>query len=523
MAVPASAVRAAIQRRLADEVGTLGVDQPSMFCLAYPSPYTVGMSSLGFQTLYRILWAEGIGCHRAFLPDGWDRHALQWPPPPEPILSYEAMRPLSDYPLIGVSVAYELEIAGLIRMLHGAGIPLLASQRRARDPIIIAGGPLTDTNPASLLPFVDVLISGEAEALLPEAIRRLAAGVDRDDALTRIAGLPHSALGEIEPGRIAPLPACASAPHELLPAYSAITTPHTELSDMFLIEPERGCSRRCTFCVMRGPSTGGMRILDAALPLGLIPDHAKRVGLVGAAVTDHPELEPMVAKIVESGRGVGVSSLRADRLTPSLLDALSRGGYRQITVASDGISERLRALLVRKIDAESLLRAAELVRDNGRLRGLKIYQMIGVPTETDADADELVAFIRELSRITRVTLGISTFVAKRNTPLDGQEFVGVSAAEARLAAIARGLRGAATMRPQSPKWAHVEWLLARHGAEGGHAALAATQAGGSYRAWVRAFAELGPPSRPWVYGDEAAQARRRGKAAGPRDRLTVVA
>ncbi len=522
MSVSSSAVRAVIHSRLADETGTLGLGSPSSFCMAYPSRYGVGMSSLGFQTLYRILWAEGIGCHRAFLPDAWDKHALPWPPPPEPILSYEAMRPLSDYPIIGVSVAYELEIAGLIRMLHGAGIPLLAADRRARDPIIIAGGPLTDTNPACLLPFVDVLISGEAEALLPEAIRRIAAGVDRDDSLQRIGGLPNAALGEIEPGRIAPLPACATAPRELLPAYSAITTPNTELADMFLVEPERGCSRRCTFCVMRGPSTGGMRILDADVPLALIPDHAKRVGLVGAAVTDHPELEAMVNHIVEGGRGIGVSSLRADRLTPSLVDALGRGGYRQITVASDGISERLRGLLVRKIDADALRHAAELVRDSGRVRGLKVYQMIGVPTEGDEDVAELIAFVRELAKITRITLSISTLVAKRNTPLDGQPFVGVAAAEARLATIARGLRGKAQMRPASPKWAHVEWLLAHYGAEGGYAALAATQAGGSYRAWVRAFADIGPSTRALVFGDEAALARRRGKASIPRDRLAVI-
>lgn len=522
LSISASAVRATIERRLADEVGTLGVDQPSSFCLAYPSPYSVGMSSLGFQTLYRILWAEGIGCHRAFLPDAWDRSALVWPPPVEPILSYEAKRPLSDYPIIGVSVAYELEITGLVRMLHGAGIPLLAADRRARDPIIIAGGPLTDSNPACLLPFVDVLIAGEAEALLPEAIRRIAGASDRDDALLRVSSLPHTVLGEIEHGRIAELPTCATVAQELLPAYSQITTPHTELADMFLVEPERGCSRRCTFCVMRGPSTGGMRIVDASTPLSLVPAHAKRVGLVGAAVTDHPELESLVSRIVESGRGVGVSSLRADRLTPALLDALERGGYRQITVASDGISERLRGLLQRKIDETALVRAAELVRDNGRLRGLKVYQMIGVPTETDDDAKELIAFVRRLAKITRITLSISTFCAKRSTPLDGQPFVGVAAAEARLAAIAKGLAGTAKMRPQSPKWAHVEWLLARHGAAGGHAALVATQAGGTYRAWVRAFASLDAPTRSWVYGDEAVLARRRGKAAIPRDRLATV-
>ncbi len=522
MTVGIAEVRDTIDRRLADEIGTLAIEQPAPICLVYPSPYHVGMSSLGFQTLYRLLNDEGIGCHRAFLPDAWQGAALPWPPPKEPILSYEAKRPISDYPLLGFSVAYELEIAGLIRMLHGAGIPLLARDRRARDPIIVAGGPLTDTNAAALLPIVDVLVAGEAEALLPELVRRFADARDRDDALGRIAELPHTVLGEHSPGRIAELPACASAPHELLPARSAITTPHTELADMFLVEPERGCSRRCTFCVMRGPSTGGMRILPAARALELVPQHARRVGLVGAAVTDHPELEELVTRIVEQGRGVGVSSLRADRLTPRLLDALARGGYRQITVASDGISERLRTLLVRKIDAAALRRSAELVRAHGGFRGLKVYQMIGVPTENDDDVAELVELVRELGRLVRVTLGISTFVAKRNTPLDGQPFAGVATAQARLGAIARGLQGIAEIRPQPPKWAHVEWLIARAGHEGGYAAIDATTNGGSYRAWVNAFARLEAPSRALVFGDEAAIARRKGKAATVRDRLPVV-
>jgi radical SAM superfamily enzyme YgiQ (UPF0313 family) len=520
--IPASAVKAAIDRRLHDEVGTLGIGQPAAFCMAYPSPYAVGMSSLGFQTLYRRLWSLGIGCHRAFLPDGWDKAAMPWPPPAEPILSYEGKRPLSDYPYIGVSVAYELETSGLLRMLHAAGIPLLAADRRGRDPLIIAGGPLTDTNPACILPFVDVLVVGEGEETLPNLLLRLDGAQDRDDALARVTGLPHIIRGEVARDRFEAVPKGAMAPRELLPAYSQITTPHTELAEMFLVEPERGCSRRCTFCVMRGPSTGGMRLLPADTPLSLVPAHAKRVGLVGAAVTDHPELETLVHHIVESGRGVGVSSLRADRLTPALLAALERGGYRQITVASDGISERIRGVLQRKISADDLVRAAELVRANGKLRGLKIYQMIGVPTETDDDARELVAFIRDLSRITRITLGISTFVAKGNTPLDGQPFFGAAAAQARLDAIARGLAGAAVMRPQSPKWAHVEWLLARHGPEGGHAALVATRAGGRYRDWLRAFEPLVDVGRAWNYGDEQAIARRRGKAATVRDRLPVL-
>jgi radical SAM superfamily enzyme YgiQ (UPF0313 family) len=517
-----SEARALIRERLLDERGTLGRGQPASVCLAYPSPYRVGMSSLGFQTLYRRLNEAGIGCHRAFLPDDWEPTALPWPQPRQPILSYEGERPLSDHRVIGLSVAYELEIVGVIRLLEGAGIPVLAADRGRHDPIIVAGGPLTGTNPSVLLPFVDLLIFGEGEQTLPAALEAIFDAPDRQQGIERAAALPHTIEGEIAPGHFAPFPATAVAPRELLPAYSAITTPHTELSDMFLVEPERGCSRQCTFCVMRGPTTGGMRLLPEETALTHVPPHARRVGLVGAAVTDHPALEDIVAGIVKSGRGVGVSSLRADRLTPRLVENLARGGYRQITVASDGISERMRKLLVRKIDTDALLRAAQLVRAQERVGGLKIYEMMGVPGEDDSDVDELVAFALELASITRITLTFSTFVAKRNTPMDGQPFLGVKQAEARLRRIRAGLRGRVQIRPQSPRWAHIEYELAQRGPEVGRAALQAVHAGGRYADWVRALGELPENRRPLVFGDEAARARRKGKAA-QHPRLPVVA
>jgi radical SAM superfamily enzyme YgiQ (UPF0313 family) len=454
------------------------------------------------------------------LPDEWERNSLSWPQPRRQILSYETEQPISSYPIIGLSVAYELEIAGVIRLLEGAGIPLLAAARGPRDPIVIGGGPLTNSNPSVLLPFVDILIAGEAEALLPAAIERILELRERGPAIEAVAGLPHTIRGEIEPGHVEPLPTMASGPDELLPARSAIVTPETELADMFLIEPERGCSRRCTFCVMRGATTGGMRPLDIETPLALIPEHAKKVGLVGAAVTDHPQLEQLVSRIVERGKGIGISSLRADRLTPSLLRALAAGGYRTITVASDGISERMRRALDRKISEADLLRAAELIAAGGFHR-MKVYEMMGAPGETDADVDELIRFALELARIVRLTLTFSTFVAKRNTPLDREAFMGVRAAEARLAKIRGALEGKVELRPQPPKWAWIEYLLAQGGPAAGHAAIAAVHAGGSHRAWAQALEPVSPDTRPPCYGDEWLAARRTGKAA-TRPRLPVI-
>lgn len=508
--------RAAIRERRSREIVLMEAPQDASFALAYPSPYRAGMSSLGFQSLYRQLNEAGIGTHRVFLPDAWEALALPWPQPKQAIVSYEAERPLSSYPRIGLSIAYELEIGGVIRLLEGAGIPVLAASRTDRDPIIIGGGPLTFSNPNVAIPFVDLLIVGEGEERLPQVLEILESTPGRREAIEAAGKLDNVIVGEIDRGRYEPLPTPARAPKGLLPAHSAILTPDTELADMFLVEPERGCSRRCTFCVMRGgTAAGGMRILPKERPLDVLPAEAKRVGLVGAAVTDLPHLESLVSDIVDSGRGVAISSLRADRLTPRFLYDLKRGGYRTITVASDGISERMRLALDRKVSEEDLVQAATKISAAG-FHKMKVYEMIGAPGETEEDVEELIRFALELSKIQRLTLTFSTFVAKRNTPLDGQAFLGVKEAEARLQQIRRGLRGKVEIRPQSPRWAYIEYFLAQWGPEAGHAALKAIHAGGRYADWLRAFKETPHTPRTLRFGDEETRARRRGKAIQPR-------
>src|SRR5690606_24255922 len=241
----------------------------------------------------------------------------------------------------------------------------------------------------------------------------------------------------------------AKAADETLPAYSVIRTPHTELSDMHLVESERGCHRKCTFCVMRRSTNGGMRLADVDRILATIPEDATRVGLVGAAVSDHPRLLDIVGGIVDAGRECSLSSLRADRLSPELLEMLQRGGLRSITVASDGPSERLRKLLEKNIRAKHLLRAAELARDN-QLK-LKVYMMVGVPEETPDDVDELIEFTRELASYTPISLGIAPFVAKRNTPLDRAPFAGIKEVEATLKQLRKGLQGVAEIRSTSAR------------------------------------------------------------------------
>jgi radical SAM superfamily enzyme YgiQ (UPF0313 family) len=283
-------------------------------------------------------------------------------------------------------------------------------------------------------------------------------------------------------------PPVAQADDALLPARSQIITPHTELSSMYLTEAARGCSRGCTYCVMCRSTNGGMRPADPALVLGGIPARARRVGLVGAAVTDHPRIVEIVRGVVDSGREVGISSLRADRLSGELVGLLRRGGYRTLTVAADGASERLRRQIERKTYERHLLSAAGLARDHG-LTTLKVYMMVGLPGEEEADIDELVRFTRSLVEVhPRVALGVAPFVAKRNTPLDGEPFDGIARVDRKLRQLRRGLAGRAAVRPTSARWAWVEYMLAQGDSRAGLAAMDAWRAGGSFAAWKRAFA-----------------------------------
>jgi radical SAM superfamily enzyme YgiQ (UPF0313 family) len=465
-----------IRSRLADEIGRLDKQAPFTVALLYPSPYAAAMSSLGYQRIYRAIHeAPGLACERVVLDDEAEgKLTLQSRP-----ISYESRRGLDEFPVIAASIAYEGEIAGFLMMLEKAGIPALREERTERHPRVIAGGPLTFSNPLPLAPFCDAIVIGEAEVITIDVLRAIEAGSPLED-------IPHVFVPAVH-GEI--LPTVAKAPDEMIPAWAPIRTPHTVLSNMFLIETERGCSRRCTYCVMRRSTNGGMRMAPMERILELIPEDAKRVGLVGAAVSDHPKIVQIINTLADRGCEVGLSSLRPDRLTDDFVGALRRGGQTVLTTAMDGPSEKMREQLERKAKQKHLIRCAELARQHG-MKHLKLYLMIGLPNETDDDIDECISFTTELTKIAPIALGIAPFCAKRNTPLDGQPFAGIDVVEKRLDRLRRGLRGRADVRSTSAKWAWVEYVLAQGGPEEGLATLEAARDGGSFSAYRKAFEKL---------------------------------
>jgi radical SAM superfamily enzyme YgiQ (UPF0313 family) len=472
------------QERLADEQGTIFAQGELPVALVYPSPYHVGMSSLGFQTIYRELNAlPGVAAERAFLPD--DVSAARTGH--EMLCTYETNRPVADFPIVAFSLAYELEIAGLVHCLDLAGIPALSAERDVHDrrwPLVVVGGPLTFSNPVPAGPMADVVVMGEAEDAVATLIETFRGSPDKRALLETLARLPGFFVPALHGEKP---PAVLAVANARLPAYSQIITPHTELSSMFLIEAARGCSRTCTYCVMRRSTNGGMRKAEPEQILARIPDHARRVGLVGAAVTDHPRLPAVLRALVDAGRGVGVSSLRADRLTDELVGLLAAGGYRTLTTAADGASQLMRDRIKRGTSEENLRNAARLCRAHG-MAALKVYVMLGLPGETMADVEELIRFAIELGAIApRLVVTAAPFVAKRNTPLDGSAFEDVALLEEKRARLRTGLRGHAKLAGESPKWAWIEYRLAQGGFAAGRAAVNAARAGGGFAAWKAAL------------------------------------
>jgi radical SAM superfamily enzyme YgiQ (UPF0313 family) len=480
------AIEAAIRARVAGERGPGPVRSDRRIALAYPSPYRAGMSSLGFQWIASILRDQGFGVERFFLPDDPEVHRKARVPP----LSYETLAPLRDFPVIAVSFAYEAEILGLLELLDLAGIPPLRSDRGPGHPKIVIGGPISMASPLFLAPFADAFLLGEAEDTVVPAIEA-AFDRDREGWLDAIEALP----GGWVPERTLTVPPIAKASDARLPARSAWLCPDAELSDMFLIEGERGCHRMCTFCVMRRTTNGGMRLVGADAIRSYVPEEARKVGLVGAAISDHPELVGLLESLVDSGRQVSVSSLRADRLAkkPRIAELLRQSGARTLTTASDGASEALRKRISKGTTRDHLGVVAEQARTLG-YQTLKLYMMLGVPGETDEDVDQLVAECLELERVARpcrLALGVAPFVAKRQTPLDGEPFAGIGVVEDRVERLRRGVAGKVEIRPTSARWAWIESALAQGSPATGLAMYEGWRAGGTFGHYRRALQPKG--------------------------------
>jgi radical SAM superfamily enzyme YgiQ (UPF0313 family) len=395
---------------------------------------------------------------------------------------------VGGFSVVGVSVAYELELPGLLQALRLSSIPLLSEERKTRDPLVLMGGPLTFSNPLPLAPFADAILMGEADQTIHRALDVVAECGNREEARDALAREIESCFVPAVHGER--VPACARCDRDRLPAYAPIRTRRAELSNMFLVEAVRGCARECDYCVMRRSGRRAMRVVPEKKILATIPVDARRVGLVGAGVSDHPAIADIVEQLAGRGLEAGLSSLRPDRIDDRLAGALRKAGARTLTTALDGCSQRLRDRVHRRVGADHVLGAARLLRAH-QYRQLKLYVMVGLPGEGGDDVDELVDLSLEIARILPLKLSVSPFVPKRNTPLKDAPFAGVGVVEKRLRRLRKGLKGKVALRAGSARWAWIEYRLAQGGPAEGRAVTKAAAKGGKLADLKRALGEAG--------------------------------
>src|SRR5882672_6981116 len=380
--------------------------------LAFPNTYWVGMSNLGFQTVYRLLNAENdVVCERFFLPPKQELTDLV--ATRTPLVTLESQSAVGDFDVLAFSVSFEWDYVNVLTMLRLAGIPIYAAERTPRHPLIVIGGAVTFVNPEPLALFADVIAAGEGEALVPSLCRAFSAATDRTDLLRLLAlergfYIPsfyepqYAADGSLTgyvtvPLANAPVPvhkAALRTTEAVDPPATSIFTPDTELGSRFLIEVVRGCANLCRFC-WAGYNYLPVRAFPKDRILALAESarrYSSRAGLVSIALCDHPEIEEILTRLVDMGYSISPASLRLDDLTPTLLGLLRKSGERTITIAPEVGSDRLRRVINKTITNDEIFAAADMIFASG-FENLKLYFMIALPTETD---DDLVA-IRDMT------------------------------------------------------------------------------------------------------------------------------
>lgn len=512
-------IKAALEKLRAREQGAVVREWGARFpiALVFPHLYPVAMSNLGFQVMYRLLnEAPELHCERAFLPapEDWEEHRRTG----TPILSLESRRPLRDFAAVAFSLSFEADYPNVLKILDASHIPLLAAARGAADPLVLAGGVAAFLNPEPLAPFVDAFFLGEGEAGGVDFCLFLAANAPAADRRGLLLALGREAPGAYVPAGYTPrygndgalagfeaapgLPERVAAPHLADLAchltHSEILTPESEWGDMFLVELGRGCSRGCRFCAA-GFAYRPPRVRPAASLLPVVEEglgRRRKVGLLAAAVSDHPEVKELCRKVVELGGELGISSLRADSADAELFALLAQGGVKTVTLAPEAGSERLRRVLNKGLTDETLAQAAEAASLAG-IPNLRLYFMVGLPTETADDVRETGRLVKHLQHralkasrgkrdFSQITLSLSSFVPKPWTPFQWVPMLEVGELKKRLKLVRQEVKGMKAVRVHTdlPKWAYLQALLARGDRRVGEMLLAAHGKG-----WPRALAE----------------------------------
>ena len=441
--------------------------------LAFPSTYTVGITSLGYQVVWATLAQRSdVDVRRLFTDQADPFHG-----------SSRGRGGRLD--LFGLSLSWELDGPVLLDLLEQQRIPIWAAERGEDDPIVFGGGPVLTANPEPLAPFFDVVLLGDGELLLPAFIDALQAGRDapRAERLRQLAAVPGVYVPSLYAPRYSPEgdllavePTEAGIPATVAKqtwrgntlSHSAVITPEAAWPSIHMVEVVRSCPELCRFCLA---SYLTLPFRTPSLEDGLIPAVEKglvatqRLGLLGASVTQHPQFADLLAWLDQDrfeGTRVSVSSVRAATVTAELGRILAKRGSKSLTIAIESGSERMRQVVNKKLSSEEIYSAARYAKEGG-LTGLKLYGMVGLPTEEETDVEATAELLLALKKATpglRLTLGVSSFVPKAHTPFQWQ---GVRPeADKRLKLLAKRLKPKGIeLRPESYGWSVIQALLSR--------------------------------------------------------------
>ncbi|HEY9871073.1 MAG TPA: radical SAM protein [Candidatus Obscuribacterales bacterium] len=438
---------------------------PVAWC--FPNSYQVGMSSLGYQLVWWLLESDPDTCVRRVFTNyqepGWQAAEL-----------------------FGFTLSWELDYVNVLKALRKAGLSLTAGQRGDACPLVFGGGPVLTANPEPFAEFFDVVLLGDAEAVIPrflEAWKRIRRLPRRQDRLKELAGIegiyvpslysyslesPGGPLSAIEP-QAAGVPAALgrqvySPPPDYV-AHSVALTPDTAFGDMFLVEIARSCPQECRFCLasyltrpFRGASVPS---IIEKIDLGLT--YTSKIGLVGPSVTEHRQFDRIAQALLERPQTqISIASIRADTVSPLVLEMLVRLGQRSVTIALESGSERLRAIMKKNLSEDQVKAAVGLIASSG-LQALKFYGMVGLPGETQEDLDQTVRLLTDLKKAHRrlhLAFGLSSFVPKAQTPFQwsGRD----RQSKQKLEYLRKHLsRLGMEVRPESHNWSDIQALLSR--------------------------------------------------------------
>ncbi|MEO5360262.1 MAG: radical SAM protein [Nitrospirota bacterium] len=422
-------------------------------CLAYPNTYRIGMSSLGFRIVYSMLNSrDDVVCERAFLPEAGGKSGARGR-----IYTVESQIMPSEFDIMAFSISYENDFPNVVKILRASGIPLYARDRGVGYPVLIMGGPCAFMNPEPLAEFFDVVVAAEAEEVLDELMNLCREYGDKLKLL--------EALKTVD-GLYIPADQATSVKRRFLKDIDApqragqLLTPDTEFSSMYLIEAMRGCPWRCRFCAISGiygkPRTRSLSSMREEIEhvMGI----TKKVGVVGASLTDYPHIGELLC--IE-GVEFSLSSLRASRRAAEITSLIRN--KKSMSIAPEAGSKRLRAVINKKITYEDIIETSRLVLTSGIVM-LRLYFMIGLPTETGEDIEEMIALVREirgLNRAGRIVLSVSAFVPKPFTPFQWHKMEQPAVITKRLKQLKDGLkRENVKVNHDALKFAYTEGLLA---------------------------------------------------------------